>query len=162
MEIKGIKKATALKLAVIFEINKRVEINLSGQIKTKIENIDALVLTYKKLLMEQKQEFLVVIALNRRNEIIKESILFKGSEDQILFSIKDIFRFLLNENAYSYYLLHNHLSENPMPSNFDIATTLNLKKQSEKIGLKLKDHIIISSNRYYSFSKNKIFECRLN
>ena len=54
-------------------------------------------------------------------------------------------------SADGYYLIHNHPSGDPSPSQEDIFTTNRIKEAGELIGIKLLDHIIIGNNCYTSF-----------
>jgi DNA repair protein RadC len=49
-------------------------------------------------------------------------------------------------------LAHNHPSGNLQPSNADIELTNNFKKAGELLNINLLDHLIISTDSYYSFA----------
>ena len=48
-------------------------------------------------------------------------------------------------------LCHNHPSGTLTPSQEDIAATRQLLSASEHLGIQILDHIIVSTNGYYSF-----------
>lgn len=158
----GISKITALKFRAFFELEKRIkEIDFDNKQDEKI-NDEYIAKKYCNILNDQTQECLIIIALNKKRNLISEKILFKGNEDELIFSSKEIFRYLLNENASCFYMIHNHLSGSALPSSLDIYSTNRIKKDSGKIGLKLIDHLIISEREYYSFRLDKVIKCSLN
>ena len=154
-EIKGIKEAKALTISSIFEIHKRL---LIKEIEATDEEIDADYL-YKKYwpsLKNQFQEVLILVIVNRRNRPIYECTLYKGTEDNVIFSYKDIWRELYIHQAHAFYLVHNHPSQEAEPSFKDRIFTDEIFKESERIKIPILDHIIVGQNGYYSFKKMKI------
>ena len=151
---KGIKDAKALILAALFEIHYRLITK-----DAENENVDItdeyLVEKYYPTLSRCNQEILIVVLLNARRKIIFEHILYKGSSNMISINFDDIHHLLANYEARSYYLIHNHPTGDSTPSSQDILATNNLFLQSKKWHIKLLDHLIISRNDYYSFSKMK-------
>lgn len=53
-------------------------------------------------------------------------------------------------------LCHNHPSGNDKPSDTDIATTEKVRSGLQLLDIKTVDHIIITSESYYSFSENDL------
>ncbi len=53
-------------------------------------------------------------------------------------------------------ILHNHPSQNTIPSNDDIEITNDLVKLLSSIDVYLLDHIIVSSKDFFSFKKNNL------
>ncbi len=64
----------------------------------------------------------------------------------------------IKDRAVSVILAHNHPSLNPEPSNDDIITTKNIIQSFSYIGINVFDHIIVSGDKFYSFSKNGIID----
>ena len=101
-------------------------------------------------------EYVVVIALNTKNEIIAYSEISSGSINLCNIDIPSIFRVLFATNGNKFILVHNHTSGNSKPSQIDIDTTERIKKAALIIGLDFLDHIIIGDNEYTSiFSEIK-------
>lgn len=50
--------------------------------------------------------------------------------------------------ASSVYLLHNHPSTNPEPSNADIRLTTNFNELFYKVGLTMRGHVVLDTNKY--------------
>ena len=69
-------------------------------------------------------------------------------------SPREIFKEALLVNASSIVLLHNHPSDDVMPSNNDLITTKNLIEAGILLNIKVIDHIIIGKTKYYSLCEN--------
>lgn len=150
---KGIKDAKALILATVFEIHYRL---LSKAAENNNEINDwYLIKKYHPILSRCNQENLILVLLTNKHKIVFEKYLYKGAENMISIAFDDIKKVLLEHEAKSYYILHNHTHGDSTPSSQDIIATNSIILQSKNIGIKLIDHLIISQNDYYSFSKKK-------
>jgi DNA repair protein RadC len=65
---------------------------------------------------------------------------------------KVIFQVALKANACSMILAHNHPSGNLQPSESDIRLTRKLKDAGLMLDLPVLDHLIVSSEGFYSFA----------
>ena len=153
-KVKGIKKAKALNLAAIFELNNRL-IEKSVQEEEVEVNSEYLYQKYKTKLLNSNQELLIIIILSRKNRITHEKTLYVGTKNSISYSYHDIYRELLNHQGRYFYLIHNHPGTSSSPSKEDIIFTSELFIQSTRIKIPLIDHIIIGEDGYYSFLKEK-------
>lgn len=151
---KGIKDAKALNLAAIFELHKRLSIR-----EKEVEDVevtpDYLYNKYKTNLLSSHQENLILVVLNKKRKIIHEKTIYVGTEKNMCFSYKDIWRELLNNHGYSFYLIHNHPNSSSTPSEQDIIFTGELFLESDRIGIPMIDHLIVGENGYYSFQNLK-------
>ena len=48
--------------------------------------------------------------------------------------------------------MHNHPAGDPMPSQEDQEITRRLKECGEMLAIRVLDHVILGTDRYYSFS----------
>lgn len=151
---KGIKNSKALKLAAIFELHYRLSRKEEETNETVI-NTDYLYNKYKEKLLSNNQENLVLIMLDSRKKIIHEKTMYVGTDNKIIFSYKDIWRELLNYNARSFYLIHNHPTGKKEPSKNDIFFTSELFRESKRINIPMIDHIIVGKDGYHSFTDVK-------
>ena len=120
-------------------------------------NSDVLYHRYSLSLMGQLQEIFNIIILNKNKQIVYETTLYKGNDTNLIISLRDIVRLILLHNGYYYYLIHNHPNDTQQPSQNDIKFTQKIKEKTDKIGVKLIDHLIITKNGYYSFLHDKLF-----
>ena len=70
----------------------------------------------------------------------------------MVINIKEIFQLVLKSNATNFLACHNHPSAELKPSLSDVKVTEKIKGGAELLDVKLLDHIILSSEGYYSFS----------
>ena len=151
---KGIKSNKALLLAAIFEIHKRLNIKKVEK-EGEITNSDYLYQKYSPQLVDACQEVLILVLVNKRRNIIRELLLYKGTESDVVFSYKEMWRELFIHNAYGFYLIHNHPNNQANPSKKDVIFTGEIIRESQKIRIPMLDHLIIGDDGYYSFDKNK-------
>ena len=156
---KGIKKATAAKLGAVFEIAKRFNMYRLARKESEVEiSSDYLFQKYVNLLAELDHEIFIVVVLNKKRKIIFERTLFEGSDDKVIFSIRDVLKTIISHNGYYFYVIHNHPSGNLTPSVQDINLTSSLMSLSKSIGICLLDHLIIARKAYYSFLTGNVKE----
>ncbi len=105
--------------------------------------------------LELQEEFKIIL-LNRSNFVLGIYNLSMGGVSSTVVDIKLIFAVALKCNASAIILCHNHPSGNLNPSDADKEITKKIKQASEIFDIKLLDHIIITSNGYYSFQDNGI------
>ena len=107
-------------------------------------------------LLNREIEVFKVLFLNTQNELLKEEELFKGTIDRSTVYIRELIKKILNYNAKSVILVHNHPAGSLKPSQSDIALTKKVKEIFEGIEIRLLDHIIISEKGYFSFLEGGI------
>lgn len=154
MDINGIKEAKAAQILAICELFKRV--NLQSEKQTKISSpSDAASLVMNKM-MHLKQEILKVLLLNKKNIIIGERDVFKGSLDSSIVHPREIFNLAIKNSAASIIICHNHPSGDSTPSKEDVNITLRIKECGNIIGIELLDHLIVGNNNYVSLKEKGI------
>lgn len=153
-KIKGIKDAKAINLLAIFEIHNRLLIK-EVEANQNVATSEYLYEKYRTNLISSHQENLVLIILNKTHKIIHEKTLYIGTENNVIFSYKDIWRELLNHHGSCFYLIHNHPSGEAKPSDRDIVFTEELFLASNRLKIPMIDHLIIGKDGYYSFQKLK-------
>lgn len=101
-------------------------------------------------------EAFVCVFLSRANNTIGYSTIGIGGMAGTVADGKKVFQHALLANAASIILIHNHPSGNLKPSNADIQLTGRLKEFGAYIELPILDHLIISTDGYYSFADEGI------
>jgi len=150
MNYKGIKEAKSIKLLACFEIAKRVEIE-KGNDKDVAVDAPYVYWHCKSLISLTNQEYLFILILNKKHQLIHEMNLYKGNESSISISITQILQQVLIHGGRYFYVVHNHPSGSLEPSENDIFITSELIKQSKRLKIQLIDHLIITDEGYYSF-----------
>ncbi len=153
--IDGISSVTSMKLASIFELSKRISMAKVESESTTI-NADYIFKKYQQTLSTYQQEVMGLIVLDKKSHIITEKILYKGTNNNIHTSNKDILREIFINGGSKFYIFHNHIGDSSFPSDADITFTIALIKEAKRYDLELVDHVIISRKDYFSFKEANI------
>ena len=92
--------------------------------------------------------------LTADNRLLCKEMITKGTLTSTLLDARTILRRALLNNAAAIILTHNHPSGNPSPSNSDIKMTSDIKEACHLMSITLIDHLIISTDSYFSFADN--------
>ena len=95
-----------------------------------------------------------VLFLTADNRLLCKEMITKGTLTSTLLDARTILRRALLNNAAAIILTHNHPSGNPTPSNSDIKMTSDIKEACHLMSFTLIDHLIISTDSYFSFADN--------
>lgn len=98
------------------------------------------------------QEQIWVITLNRRNAVVARHHLTTGSAVASVFDLKRVLKLALLDEATGLILCHNHPSGNKRPSPQDDQITRSLKQACATMDLRLLDHVIVTSEGFYSYA----------
>jgi DNA repair protein RadC len=102
------------------------------------------------------QEQFVVLYLNRANRVIGSYQLSKGGITGTIADVRLILSVALKTLATGLILAHNHPSGNLKPSEADIQLTRKVKEAAKIMDIEVLDHMILSSNGYFSFTDDGI------
>lgn len=152
----GLSKSTSLKLLATFEFHHRL-ISPQYQKQIKIITAEDVYLRYKYL-ENYSQEVLVILMLSRDNRIIKEKILYKGTENQLNINPTEICAELILSRCKKYILVHNHPNGESSPSEEDEYTTEIIKRATDSIQVSFVDHVIIYPFGYCSIKQESKHE----
>jgi len=89
-----------------------------------------------------------MIALSTRNWTVNEVSI--GTLDSSLVHPREVFSEAIKNKAASVIFVHNHPSGNTEPSEEDVKLTKRLMKAGELLGIKVLDHIIITTKDFRS------------
>lgn len=150
----GISKVKSLQLLAIKELFVRSS-NDKLSNKQIIFNSIVDVHNYVRLKMiDNYQEKLMVLYLNIKNVLIYEQILSLGDDCNVILDKKLICKLAIEKYAKKVIVIHNHPSNNALPSNEDISSFFVLKDALSLIDCKLIDSIIVTENSFYSVNNN--------
>ena len=97
------------------------------------------------------KESMKALFLNNANQALAFITISDGGTDSTPMDIRQIMQCALLVNAKRLILCHNHPSGDVTPSIEDIAVTYNVRKACDVMGIELIEHLIISSDDYFSF-----------
>jgi DNA repair protein RadC len=93
-----------------------------------------------------------VLLLNRSKRVIGMYEMSTGSTTGTIYDPKLVFVSALKANAHGLIVAHNHPSGSLKPSQADIALTDQLREWGDFLQIPLLDHIILTSESYFSFA----------
>ena len=99
----------------------------------------------------QTREEMYVLFLNRNNKVLGYHTLSFGGITSTVADIRLLFAVALKSLSVGIILCHNHPSGNLKPSASDIQLTTKIKDAGKMMDIVLLDHLIITSEGYYSF-----------
>ena len=117
----------------------------------KISNKDILLKYLRNKIAYEEIEKFYVLYLSSSNEVIEFEENSVGTLDRSSVYPREIYKKIINLNAKSVILAHNHPSDNITPSKCDIELTNEIAKGLKNFGALLIEHIIITKNSYFSF-----------
>lgn len=149
----GVGKSKATRIMAALELGKRLfaPLYLNQTIIQKTEDI----LKEIKEIADKKQEYIMVLFLDARNQLVQKEIVSVGNLNSNLITPREIFAIALKSPCAKVILVHNHPSGDPTPSEEDIAFTKRVQAAGEILGIALMDHIIVCQNSYFSFAESK-------
>ncbi len=99
-------------------------------------------------------EQLRIIFLNRKNRVIADEVMQKGTIDHTPVYTREVVKRALELGAGAIILVHNHPTGDPTPSKDDIVMTKAIAEASKTVGVVLHDHLIIGKGRHTSFKES--------
>jgi DNA repair protein RadC len=129
----------------------KVKASLRPKVKSSKDSYEVL----KKYWDTDKIEFVEqfkVLFLNRAQQVIGLYHVSSGATTHTAVDTRGIFAGALKANACAVILSHNHPSGNLKPSQSDIDLTRKMKEAGRFLEVSVLDHIIITSEAYYSFA----------
>ena len=150
----GFKESSLALLKAVKEAALRLQWqNLNAADAPVLNNWD-LVLDYcRSKIGYSKVEQFMVIYLNAKLRLIGEDIEQRGSLNQVSIHPREIIKAAIDRGAGAIVLVHNHPSGVVKPSGQDIALTQMIYEAGRLVDVDVLDHLIVSKDNVYSFSK---------
>lgn len=112
---------------------------------------DLLLTSWDKDKIELQEQFRVIL-LDGKSSSLGIATLTTGGLSSCFVDLKHIFALALKANASAIIVAHNHPSGNVTPSTADKNLTARFAAAAAILDIKFQDHIIVSGERYTSFS----------
>lgn len=149
-EVEGVGPAVICELAIVASAAQRLARARVMQ-RPVLASWDTL-LDYCHTAMAHAQvEQFRCLYLDRRNVLIADEELARGTVDHVPVYPREIMRRALELNASALILVHNHPSGDPTPSEADISMTNRIASAAQVLGLIVHDHLVIGKGRETSF-----------
>ncbi len=151
MKFKGIGEAKAITIAAALELGRRRQLTDTRQ-KPQIRDSMSAYEAIAPLLIDKNHEEFWVLYLNRSNQIIGRICVSMGGVAGTYVDPKVVFTKAVELLASSMILCHNHPSGQLKPSQEDIRLTRKLQEAGKVLDILVADHLIIASQKYWSFA----------
>lgn len=152
LQIKGIGKVKAIQIKCVLELCTRMA-KARAEESLTFNRSGSVAAYYMESLRHRNKECVLLLMLDTKGRLIKETELSKGTVKSSLLSPREVFVEALQASAVHIILLHNHPSGDPTPSKEDLEITATIAEMGRKLDIPLIDHIIIGDNRYISFKE---------
>ena len=151
LKIKGIGKIKAVRILAAIELGSR-RIDLMDK-QVAIHHSRDVAMHLKNKLQHEQREVFMLLLLNQANKIIHEAVLSEGGITGTVADPRIVFKLVISHGATGFIICHNHPSGQLKPSRMDDTLTEKIKKGAALFDIKLIDHLIVSSEGYYSYAE---------
>lgn len=141
----------AYRLAALLELNRRLARPAEPRYRIASPK-DAARLVMPEM-SHLKVEQMRVLALDTKNQVVLNRVLYQGTANATLLRIAEVYRPAVVRNCPAIILCHNHPSGDPTPSPEDFATTEQVIQAGKLFDIELVDHLIIGHNTYVSLKE---------
>jgi DNA repair protein RadC len=149
-QVSGLSRDAAFQLKLIEAVAHRLaQSRIVG--REVISSWDALVSYCRTVMARRPVEELRVLHLDRKNVLIADEVIQRGTVDHVPVYPREIVKRALERDATALILVHNHPSGDPTPSQADIEMTRRVQTGLETVGIVLHDHIVIGLGGEVSF-----------
>ena len=150
MDVDGIGEAVVVELKIIEAAAHRLSrARVIG--KHVLSSWQALLEYCQATLAHKKSEEFHVLFLDRKNHLIQDDCLGRGTVDHVPVYPREIIKRALELDASALILVHNHPSGDPTPSTQDIEMTERIVLAATAVGISVHDHLVIGKSNEVSF-----------
>lgn len=150
-QFKGIGEAKAVSIVAALELGKRKRLQAEPEV-TKITSSASAFQLLQPVLGELPHEEFWILFLNNANVVLQKSQLSKGGITGTLVDVRLVLKQALTMGAVGLILAHNHPSGTLKVSEADKAITKKLSVAAATLDIKVLDHLIITTSKYFSFA----------
>ena len=152
-KVEGVGPATARMLHLMPEICKyypRCRASEENCLRTTEQLAEFL----KSKFLGADRERALLMALDSRSRVKSVYWLKEGNSRMVSLEVKDVVSAALRGGTESVVLCHNHPNGVPLPSREDLAATENIVRALGLVKIRLRDHIILAENDYFSMRES--------
>lgn len=104
-----------------------------------------------------RRENFFVVLLDVRSRVMSLHVVSTGVVNSAPVHPREVFGPAIREAAVAVVIAHNHPSGDPSPSQQDREVTDRLKSAGSLLGIDVLDHVVVGTDRYYSFADEAFF-----
>lgn len=153
MTVPGVTQKMATLISMIVPLSRSWEKANMADVQS-IKNTHEAEAFCKSILMGERNEHFVVIALNAKCKLNGYRTICEGTLSEVSAYPRSVMETALNYNAHSVLLSHNHPGGTCAPSSEDISSTNQLQRMLKGVGIQLLDHIIVAGSNCYSLAQH--------
>jgi DNA repair protein RadC len=148
--VAGVGAAVALDLKLTHEAAQRMG---REEIRRRpvISSWAALLAYVKTALAHEAREQFRVIFLDKKNQLIADEVMNRGTVDHAPVYPREVARRALELSASALILIHNHPSGDPAPSSADIDMTRQVVNAVKTLRIEVHDHLVVGRHGVASF-----------
>ncbi len=155
--VPGIGASSAVLISLVLPLFRLYQRNQQEDAQAPVDT-SSLIARCQALMMGERVEHFYVLSIDAKGRFISSHQISSGDEGETAVYPRLIARELLRIGAAACVLAHNHPSGDPMPSRADIQLTGALKDILLPLSITLKDHIIISGAKAFSFKSQGLID----
>ena len=148
--VTGVGEAVALDLTLLQEATLRTAREQVTR-RPVISSWSALLAYVKTALAHEAREQFRVLFLDKKNQLIADEIMNRGTVDHAPVYPREIMRRALELAASAVILVHNHPSGDPTPSSADIDMTRQIVEAARPLRIAVHDHLVAGRDGVASF-----------
>lgn len=149
----GIGLAKALKLKAAFSLVKRSLLE-NEEDAVPIRSPQGAFKLARPYIEQEKRELFLALLLNSQSRLIRIETISIGTLSATLVHPREVLYQAIRRKASSWIAVHNHPSGELLPSKEDLRLTETLAKASSLVDIPLLDHLIVSTQGYYSLKEH--------
>ena len=150
LDVEGVGASVAVELKIVEAAAHRLSrAKVIG--KHVLSSWQALLEYCQTTLAHKKSVEFHVLFLDRKNYLIQDDCLGRGTVDHVPVYPREIVKCALELDASALILIHNHPSGDPTPSQQNIAMTERIVSAADAVGITVDDHFVIGKSSEVSF-----------
>ena len=157
MEVEGVGESAAALIRLIPQLVRKSYMSRSDSNTAIASSRDAAEYLMPRFLFE-KDEFILLMCLDSRKRLISCTEIGRGVVNAVDVNVRRIAETALKSRASYVVISHNHPDGNVLPSREDDYVTKRVYSALDAINIPLLDHIIVSGERYSSYSDSGILD----
>ena len=154
--VDGIGKVASEKLALLFKSVDFIQCESNNVVYKTPSNVNNAVQLIKNHFEINSKEKLQAFYLDENNILLGQPIIGEGELNKVGIDYGKIVDFAYRYKALKVIIVHNHPSNNVMPSKEDFYCTSTLYATLRSSGFRLVDHIIVAREKFFSFHNSRI------
>ncbi len=154
--VAGVGENTALDLMLLHEVNLRVGREAITK-RTVISSWSQLLSYVRVALANEPREQFRVIFLDRKNQLIADEVMNRGTVDHAPVYPREVVRRALELSSSSIILVHNHPSGDPTPSAADVEMTRHVVEAGRPLRVAVHDHLVVGREGVASLKSLGLF-----